>query len=791
MLDSSVEITNYCPPDTVETFLEELNHSQGDDLDDQETAPAPPRASSDWSTRKSLLSERWEKERACLVNTMAAQQNVTTQICQQCGSSPAAVRCRDCRPQPFFCADCDVSIHRNHVFHNRDATIAGFFQPLPPTTCVVERALSQCVCIVPLEMPKKICSCSPGSLSVNTGKVVAVVTMNGRYDLSMPEMKCEACKATWSPGVDDLVRNDYWPATFHFSTVYSIDVFYSYEELKMAAPGLSCQAFLRMLDQRTVRFGRIGKITADSFRKSFLEWEAVRFEVDKICREEHFVCPACTPDMLAVSVDGNRKHYRFKNAARSEEKALFDGIFIAKDDEVERFVDYIHSTTNHVSGRGVCGGEWSAARETSQKSSSKIDEEGLELAVCRHGVFLAALNMFRGEIYAYPLYLQNKLANTPISFFAMDVTCKYWPYLNKVTKSCPELQHLLSMKPFLSVFHAKAHDFKCEVKWSGAYQQGAGLTLGEEVEQCNAFLSRIAVTTKHMSKAGRTDMLTLMAMRWNQQKFNNLATSLACRYQKATKRLESQLQDLESMRIQLAVTQVEVEGWVTDIKEWAEATTSQKNADLDAVINRMEVLVASIKRRSQRLYKDTDGSKGRARIRCKIREEKAILSSVVEKYNSMVPDTERIAFDIILSDETVWPWQLSHGDAVDLKTKRKAFDVVMAIRRLEEEKKIVLSEMAKHWKSLSTRADTLKEMSCQLSSEALKSELWDLNEEGIKGFLSLTLRKKQEVTRMMKHTRDCYAKVLTGTRMDFQNDWDEYDSDSELSDEFEELSSEK
>lgn len=90
------------------------------------------------------------------------------------------------------------------------------------------------------------------------------------------------------------------------------------------------------------------------------------------------------------------------------------------------------------------------------------------------------------------------------------------------------------------------------------------------------------------------------------------------------------------------------------------ATTSQKNADLDAVTSRMEVLVASIKRRSQRLYKDTDGSKGRARIRRKIREEKAILSSVVEKYNSMVPDTERIAFDIILSDETVWPWQLSH-----------------------------------------------------------------------------------------------------------------------------------
>ncbi|CAL8275800.1 unnamed protein product [Arctogadus glacialis] len=109
--------------------------------------------------------------------------------------------------------------------------------------------------------------------------------------------------------------------------------------------------------------------------------------------------------------------------------------------------------------------------------------------------------MFRGEIFAYPLYIQQKLANLTPTFYCMDVTCKYWPYLNKVARSCPELQHLLSMKPFLSVFHAKAHDLKCDVKWSGAYQEGAGLTLGEEVEQVNAFLSRIAVTTKHMSKA--------------------------------------------------------------------------------------------------------------------------------------------------------------------------------------------------------------------------------------------------------------------------------------------------
>ncbi|XP_041825293.1 uncharacterized protein LOC121629654 [Melanotaenia boesemani] len=401
--------------------------------------------------------------------------------------------------------------------------------------------------------------------------------------------------------------------------------------------------------------------------------------------------------MLAVSVDGNRKHYRFKNAARSEEQAIFEGVFIAKDEDVTKFVDYIHNTTKHVSGRGVCGGEWSAARETSQKSTSKIDEEGLELAVCQHGVLLCALNMYRGEIFAYPLFLQEKLASRQVTFFCMDVTCKYWPYLQRVTKSCPELQHLLNMKPFLSVFHAKAHDFKCEVKWSGAYQEGAGSTLGEEVEQCNAFLSRIAVTTKHMSKAGRTDMLTLMAMRWNQQKFENLAASLSHRYRKTADALHSQLQNLESMRAQLAVTESQLEDWVSDVKDWAEATTTTHDAD--ALASRIEVLVASIRRRSQRLYRDTDGNKGRARVRRNIREEKGILTSVVEKYNRMVPSTETVCLETILSGETVWPWQLPHSDSVDLRTKRRAFDLVMAVKRLQEEKTILVKEMDHHWQS--------------------------------------------------------------------------------------------
>lgn len=81
----------------------------------------------------------------------------------------------------------------------------------------------------------------------------------------MPELACETCNAKWTAGINDILRSDYWPATLHFATIYATDVFFSFEEMKMAAPGLSCQAYLRMIDQRTVRFGRVSTEVVFSF----------------------------------------------------------------------------------------------------------------------------------------------------------------------------------------------------------------------------------------------------------------------------------------------------------------------------------------------------------------------------------------------------------------------------------------------------------------------------------------------------------------------------------------------
>ena len=40
------------------------------------------------------------------------------------------------------------------------------------------------------------------------------------------------------------------------------------------------------------------------------------------------------------------------------------------------------------------------------------------------------------------------------------------------------------------------------MRWGGRNQDGAGNTVGEEVEQVNSFLSRAALTTKYMTKSG-------------------------------------------------------------------------------------------------------------------------------------------------------------------------------------------------------------------------------------------------------------------------------------------------
>ncbi|KAM8851628.1 uncharacterized protein ACB058_010793 [Synchiropus picturatus] len=117
-----------------------------------------------------------------------------------------------------------------------------------------------------------------------------------------------------------------------------------------------------MLEQRTKLFGRFGKICGDTMQKSFLEWSYAKCEVERLSEVDELRCPVCTPSMLAVSVDGNRKLYRFKS--HSGPNGFFEGVFLVNGTEVTSFVNHIRASTGHNPGKGRCGGsDWVAARD--------------------------------------------------------------------------------------------------------------------------------------------------------------------------------------------------------------------------------------------------------------------------------------------------------------------------------------------------------------------------------------------------------------------------------------------
>ena len=93
---------------------------------------------------------------------------------------------------------------------------------------------------------------------------------------------------------------------------------------------------------------------------------------------------------------------------------------------------------------------WEAASNVA-RWKAQLDKTGLYLSSCRHQVTQKTLNMYRGEIYAYPLFLRQHFQTPkPVMFFLQDVICKYWPWLNHVNKKLAS-----ATKPALSVMHGK------------------------------------------------------------------------------------------------------------------------------------------------------------------------------------------------------------------------------------------------------------------------------------------------------------------------------------------------
>lgn len=151
-------------------------------------------SSQSWSLRQTLSAKKWKEARHDILDSMLAAENTGASVCDVCGSREAVVKCRDCLPRSLLCTACDISLHQQHVLHNRCALIYGFHKPLPPTSIIVADDSSsykvcEQACLLPMRTPKEVCSCNPQVLKVGVGRSVILITINGNVFKNLNSIK--------------------------------------------------------------------------------------------------------------------------------------------------------------------------------------------------------------------------------------------------------------------------------------------------------------------------------------------------------------------------------------------------------------------------------------------------------------------------------------------------------------------------------------------------------------------------------------------------------------------------
>nr|XP_055049620.1 uncharacterized protein LOC129435199 [Misgurnus anguillicaudatus] len=382
------------------------------------------------------------------------------------------------------------------------------------------------------------------------------------------------------------------------------------------------------------------------------------------------------------------------------------------------------------------------------------------------------------------MFLQRELSKRAnVTFFCMDVVCRYWPYLSKVAEESSDLQPLTEMRPFLSVMHAKAHTAKCEVRWDGRNQDGAGNTVGEEVEQVNSFLSSAALVTKYMTKAGRENMLTQQAMGWNRKKIENLHKVLAHGYIKISERAKLEAASFSEFQQKNRLTEQTVQQWVCDVQQWAVTelvSTPGSTEDLRAEIQSITV---SLLRKKQDLYRQHDSNQTRQRKRKKIRDLKKKLREKILQYNSTEEDKIDEELACSLTEDYILPWERLE-DGHSFRLKWSVFDQMMLLKRLEEEKSILVKEMSQHIKSLQKEMKGVEK--CKKNTRTCN--FGDMSEEAAEGWKSVLMRRSSALERLCQEAVSTYHAIVDDLQIQdsecrTDTDDDEYDLSSPESEE--------
>ncbi|XP_052468601.1 uncharacterized protein LOC128025983 isoform X2 [Carassius gibelio] len=253
-------------------------------------------------------------------------------------------------------------------------------------------------------------------------------------------------------------------------------------------------------------------------------------------------------------------------------------------------------------------------------------------------------------------------------------------------------------------------------------------------------------------------MLTLHAMGWNEKKNLSLHQALSTRYVKTCQRLHDETARLADLKTELDCTDELVSQWLSDVKEWAAGETPGTSRVSQGTTHKeiqqsIEGLYLSVRHRKRTLYRQNDSSKFRHRLRRKLAEDKKLLLQEIQKYNDLVLESAT-TIDVAVVEHSltgentvyqIWPWEV-HGSA-NISIKKRVHDQVMLTRRLHEETRVLVLEMAQHCTWLQSLAMVLKN---KLAEE----------DQGNEGFCCLLRRRLSEVSERFQMVLQQYKTAL-------------------------------
>lgn len=262
------------------------------------------------------------------------------------------------------------------------------------------------------------------------------------------------------------------------------------------------------------------------------------------------LCPCCFhikrgSGAIFITIDGNFSLNRFENASSNECETVNPRLFVnfgRKEYELAGDKEWEKDTATFKTNPGPCGKQFLAGKADTlskgnavptKKAKRNLDETGVMVATCRHGIGIRLLNIHdSGERHSHGISLLKSI-NEEIGpeklNLCYDIACRFENAIQRRIPSCVAR---------IGQFHIYGHEGRCLSLYSSLRTHGYGLFVGEEPEQFWFQASHLVRPGKISSSARKGISLDLWSRGNAHRQRENLGTTMNRKWKKMKEVLE-------------------------------------------------------------------------------------------------------------------------------------------------------------------------------------------------------------------------------------------------------------